>query len=63
MPETTWKPYGDTELPGRLFTAETNSLPDTSFAFPRARKEPMTARQAQRLASVAAPLWLQRTGR
>lgn len=42
MPETTWKPYRASETPGRLYAAETNSLPDSAFAFPRTRKEPMT---------------------
>jgi len=42
MPQPTWKPQEGSEMPGRLYAAETNSLPDTAFAFPRARKEPMT---------------------
>lgn len=41
MPNPTWKPY-DSAMHHRLSAAETDSLPDTSFAFPRARKEPMT---------------------
>ena len=41
MPESTWKPYRP-ETHGRLSTANKASLPDTAFAFPRARKEPMT---------------------
>jgi hypothetical protein len=41
MPEATWEPYGS-EMHGRLSAAEVDSLPETSFAFPRARKEPMT---------------------
>ena len=44
MPETTWTPY-DVEGYGRLDTAERNSLPDSSFAFPFSRKEPMTDAQ------------------
>ena len=41
MTKTTWEPYGSiTE--GRLSTAEKDSLPSSVFAFPRARKEPMT---------------------
>jgi len=40
-PKPTWKPYGSATH-GRLSTAEKNSLPATVFAFPRARKEPMT---------------------
>jgi hypothetical protein len=41
MPETTWEPYGSA-TDGRLSTAEKDSLPTSAFAFPRARKEPMT---------------------
>ncbi|MDR3455962.1 MAG: hypothetical protein P4N60_00840 [Verrucomicrobiae bacterium] len=41
LPEPTWKPYRPATH-GRLSTAEKASLPDTAFAFPRARKEPMT---------------------
>ena len=41
MPEPTWKPYSPATH-GRLSTAEKKSLPATAFAFPRARKEPMT---------------------
>jgi hypothetical protein len=41
LPEPTWEPC-DSEIYGRLNAAETNSLPPTAFAFPRARKEPMT---------------------
>ena len=41
MPEPTWKPFSPATH-GRLSTAEKNSLPVTAFAFPRARKEPMT---------------------
>jgi hypothetical protein len=41
MPEPTWKPFSPATH-GRLSTAEKNSLPATAFAFPRARKEPMT---------------------
>jgi hypothetical protein len=40
-PEPTWKPFSRATH-GRLSTAEKNSLPTTAFAFPRARKEPMT---------------------
>lgn len=42
MPQATWKPQEDSEMPGRLNAAETNALPESAFAFPRARKEPMT---------------------
>lgn len=41
MPKTTWKPY-HSETHGSLSAAERELLPDTAFAFPRARKEPMT---------------------
>jgi hypothetical protein len=41
MPEPTWKPYSPATR-GRLSTAEKAALPATVFAFPRARKEPMT---------------------
>jgi len=41
MPKATWKPYCQA-IPGRLSTAEKASLSATAFAFPRARKEPMT---------------------
>jgi hypothetical protein len=41
MPKPTWKPFSQARH-GRLSTAEKNSLPATAFAFPRARKEPMT---------------------
>ena len=39
--QATWKPPL-TEEHGRLDAAETNTLPDSAFAFPRSRKEPMT---------------------
>ena len=41
MTAPTWKPHRPTAH-GRLSTADKASLPDTAFAFPRARKEPMT---------------------
>ena len=41
MPEPTWEPYGS-PTHGRLSTADKDSLPSSAFAFPRARKEPMT---------------------
>ena len=40
-PKPTWKPFSPAPH-GRLSTAEKNSLPAMAFAFPRARKEPMT---------------------
>ena len=41
MPVPTWKPQSPATQ-GRLSTTEKASLPTTAFAFPRARKEPMT---------------------
>jgi hypothetical protein len=40
-PEPTWKPI-ESSPHGRLSKADKDSLPVTAFAFPRARKEPMT---------------------
>ena len=40
-PKPTWKPFSPAPH-GRLSTAKKKSLPATAFAFPRARKEPMT---------------------
>ena len=37
----TWRPVGPEEH-GRLDAAETNNLPESAFAFPHSRKEPMT---------------------
>ena len=37
--ETTWKPH---EEHGELSTKEKNDLPESVFAFPKERKEPMT---------------------
>ena len=37
--ETTWRPY---EEHGKLSTREQDSLPESVFAFPRQRKEPLT---------------------
>ena len=37
----TWKPH-PVASSGRLSTSDKALLPDTAFAFPRARKEPMT---------------------
>lgn len=39
MATTTWKPH---EEHGELSTKEKNDLPESVFAFPRQRKEPMT---------------------
>jgi hypothetical protein len=39
MPTTTWRPH---ETRGELDTAERNDLPDSVFAFPDKRKEPLT---------------------
>lgn len=36
---TTWKPH---ETHGELSTAKQNDLPDSAFAFPKQRKEPLT---------------------
>jgi hypothetical protein len=41
MSETTWEPHGSATQ-GRLSAADKDSLPSSVFAFPRARKEPMT---------------------
>ncbi len=41
MTETTWKPDGP-KIQDRLSADEIASLPETCFAFPRVRKEPMT---------------------
>lgn len=37
--KTTWKPH---EEHGKLDTAERKSLPDSVYAFPKGRKEPLT---------------------
>jgi hypothetical protein len=39
MADTTWRPH---EAHGTLRTAEKNDLPDSVFAFPDDRKEPLT---------------------
>ena len=36
---TTWKPHPE---PGELSSAERDKLPDSAFAFPEQRKEPLT---------------------
>ncbi len=38
-PTPTWKPH---EVKGKLDTQERNDLPDSVYAFPKQRKEPMT---------------------
>lgn len=38
-PKTTWKPHTEH---GKLDSKERNDLPDSVFAFPRQRKEPLT---------------------
>ena len=38
----TWEPPGE-EFSGDLDTAERNALPDSAFAFPAQRKEPLTS--------------------
>ena len=47
MPEhdtPTWRPPEDSEqFTGTLDAAEVNSLPDSAFAFPRQRKEPLVS--------------------
>ena len=39
--EATWKPTQQSAH-GKLDAADTNSLPESAFAFPKQRKEPMT---------------------
>ena len=39
MAHTTWKPHNEH---GDLSTKEKNDLPDSVFAFPKQRKEPLT---------------------
>jgi hypothetical protein len=39
MAKTTWKPHTES---GELTTKEKNDLPDSVFAFPKQRKEPIT---------------------
>jgi hypothetical protein len=39
MTTTTWKPHAEK---GQLSTAEKNELPESVFAFPKQRKEPLT---------------------
>jgi len=39
MATTTWKPH---EKHGELAAADRNELPDSAYAFPKKRKEPLT---------------------
>lgn len=39
---SSWEPTHQTGEPGRLDAAQLNALPNTAFAFPRSRKEPIT---------------------
>jgi hypothetical protein len=39
MPDTTWKPHTEH---GELDTKDRRDLPDSTFAFPKQRKEPLT---------------------
>lgn len=41
MQQPTWEPCKP-PLSGRLSTAQIDSLPESCFAFPKSRKEPMT---------------------
>jgi hypothetical protein len=41
MSTSTWKPP-ESEVHGRLDAAKANKLPDSAFAFPHHRKEPLT---------------------
>ncbi len=38
----TWKPTRHPKEHGRLNAAQLNALPDSAFAFPQSRKEPIT---------------------
>jgi len=40
----TWEPAAMASEEGRLDAAQVNALPESAFAFPRLRKEPMTDR-------------------
>jgi hypothetical protein len=39
---STWQPTQHAGEPGRLDVAQMSALPESAFAFPRARKEPLT---------------------
>jgi hypothetical protein len=38
----TWEPTHHAAVRGRLDAAQVNALPESAFAFPRSRKEPIT---------------------
>jgi len=40
--KSSWEPTHQAGDHGRLDAAQVNALPESAFAFPRARKEPMT---------------------
>jgi hypothetical protein len=40
--QSTWEPADSVREHGRLDAAQVNALPDTAFAFPQSRKEPIT---------------------
>ena len=42
LDKPTWEPTHHPGEHGRLDAAQANSLPESAFAFPRSRKEPMT---------------------
>lgn len=42
MNNSTWEPSSLPAEHGRLDTAQINGLPESAFAFPRSRKEPIT---------------------
>ena len=42
LDHSTWEPMQQPRQHGRLDAAQINALPDSAFAFPRSRKEPIT---------------------
>jgi hypothetical protein len=40
--DSTWQPTPNLRKQGRLDAAQVNALPESAFAFPRTRKEPLT---------------------
>jgi hypothetical protein len=42
MDNSTWEPAHHSGEHGRLDAAQVNALPESAFAFPQSRKEPMT---------------------